>query len=205
LKILRTIKKIFTVLRNESKQRGFYYFLIIYTSNLFAILRGLLYKVVFVKNIKSSIFFLGQRSKIDIFNKKSKVWIDKFVYIRKNSTIRVDFDCQLVIGEKVAINDNCNINCVKKISIGRYTKIGQNVCIYDHDHNYKGVGTERLLTGEVIIGENVWIGSNVIILRNTVIGDNAVIAAGSIVKGNVPNNSIYFNRRNNEITKYSLV
>ncbi|UHA57884.1 hypothetical protein KDJ21_013390 [Metabacillus litoralis] len=45
------------------------------------------------------------------------------------------------------------------------------------------------------IGENVWIGSNVVILRDTHIGDNVVIAAGSVVKGNVPSNTIYLNKR----------
>ena len=53
------------------------------------------------------------------------------------------------------------------------------------------------LKGEVIIGENVWIGSNVVILRDTVIGDNSVIAAGSVVKGNVPSNTLFVNKREN--------
>lgn len=202
MKILKVIKKVFNTLYVESKQRGFYYFFIMYASNLFAALRGAFYKVFFLKNIKCSIFFLGQRSRIDIFNKKSKIIINKFAFIRKNSTIRVDFDSELTIGEKVFINDNCNINCVNKISIGSYTKIGQNVSIYDHDHNYRGKTEDRLIKGEVIIGDNVWIGSNVVILRNTKIGDNAVIAAGSVVKGNIPENTVFMNKRSNEVYQY---
>ncbi|GIM28748.1 hypothetical protein CPJCM30710_14140 [Clostridium polyendosporum] len=199
---IKKISKFIKSLYNECKQRGFYYFFMIYFSNFFAILRGMFYRLLYLKNIKASVFFLGQRSRFDVFNKKSKIIINKFAFIRKNATIRLDFDCELIIGEKVFINDNCNINCVKKISIGNYTKIGQNVCIYDHDHNYKAIGTDRLIKGEVVIGENVWIGSNVVILRNTKIGDNAVIAAGSIVKGDVPENSVFFNKRNNEILQF---
>ena len=98
------------------------------------------------------------------------------------------------------MNDNCNINCANKISIGSYTKIAPNVSINDHDHNYKGVEGGNLIKGEVIIGKNVWIGSNSVILRGTVIEDNAVVAAGSVVKGHVPKDSLFLNKREN-ITK----
>ena len=203
MKIFKILGKILKVFYNECKERGFYYSIMMNSSNCFALLRAFLYKLLYSRNIKGSIFFLGQRSRIDVFNKRSKVVIDKFVYIRKNATLRVDFDCELTIGEKTFINDNCNINCVNKVSIGSHTKIGQNVCIYDHDHNYRNESSDRLLKGEVKIGHNVWIGSNVVILRNTKIGDNAVIAAGSVVKGDVPENTLFLNKRNNEI--YSVV
>ncbi|WP_243154677.1 acyltransferase [Clostridium thermarum] len=202
MRLLRTTKKVLSILKKEIKQRGFYHFLIMYKSNLSAVLRGLLYQLLYMKNIKSRIFFIGSRSRFDIYNSKSKITIGDFVYIRKNSTLRVDFYGQLNIGDKVAINDNCNISCIHKISIGSYTKIGQNVCIYDHDHNYRKRGDDRLLTGEVVIGKNVWIGSNVVILRGSIIGDNAVIAAGSVVKGKVPGNSLYLNKRHSEIIQY---
>ena len=34
-----------------------------------------------------------------------------------------------------------------------------------------------------------------VILRGTTIGDNAVIAAGSVVKGNVPANSVFIQKK----------
>ncbi|WBW98953.1 acyltransferase [Oceanirhabdus sp. W0125-5] len=196
------LNKIIKDLYKECKERGLYYFFIMYFSNFLALFRAFFYKSIYFRNITGAAFFLGKRSRFDIFNKKSKINIDKYVYIRKNATIRVDFQCNLSIGEKVFINDNCNINCVRKISIGNLTKIGQNVCIYDHDHNYKKNGSNRLNIGEVIIGKNVWIGSNTVILRNTRIGDNAVIAAGSVVKGEIPENSVFYNKKNNEIFQY---
>ncbi|PGL75615.1 galacturonic acid acetylase, partial [Bacillus sp. AFS054943] len=109
----------------------------------------------------------------------------------------------LNIEEKVFINDNCNINCVNKVSIGKNTKIAPNVCINDHDHNYKNPEEYHLVVGEVIIGKNVWIGSNVVILRDTVIGDNVVVAAGSVVKGNVPSNTLFVNKRENVSIDYT--
>ena len=40
--------------------------------------------------------------------------------------------------------------------------------------------------GEVIIGNNVWLGSNVKVLKGVSIGDNSIISAGSVVTKSVP-------------------
>ena len=192
--------KILKVLKSESKQRGLYYSFIMNLSQLVGMMRALFYKVIYFKNINSSVFVMQSKSRIDVFSKKSKINIGKFVFIRKNTTIRIDGESTLDIGDHVFMNDNCNINCANKISIGSYTKIAPNVSINDHDHNYKGVEGGNLIKGEVIIGKNVWIGSNSVILRGTVIEDNAVVAAGSVVKGHVPKDSLFLNKREN-ITK----
>lgn len=196
------IRKISLLVQQEIKQRGLYHFLLMYLHNGAAYLRAMFFKLLFINNISGNIFFLGTHSRFDIFNKHSKISVGKYVFIRKNATIRVDYNSTLKIGDKVFINDNCNINCVDYIEIGEYTKIGQNVAIYDHDHNFKKEEKNHLIKGEVIIGKNVWIGSNVIILRNTHIGDNAVIGAGCVVKGEVPCNSVLINKQNKEVYSY---
>ncbi|MBO1512361.1 acyltransferase [Metabacillus bambusae] len=193
------LRKIVKTLISESQNRGVYYSLIMNLSQLNGITRGLFFKFLYLKNINSTIYSLQSNSKIEIFNNKSRLNIGKFVFIRKNASLRIDFNGVLSIGDNVFINDNCNINCVNKIVIGKKTKIAPNVCINDHDHNYKHTTDDHLIRGEVIIGENVWIGSNVVILRDTIIGDNAVIAAGSVVKGEVPSNTLFINKRENII------
>ncbi|MBX9136335.1 acyltransferase [Clostridium sp. K12(2020)] len=173
-----------------------------YFSNFISVLRGLRYKIFYFKNIKSSIFFIQSRSKMDIFSKNCKIIIKSFVFIRRNTTIRIDYSGKLIIGDKVFINDNCSINCIDRIEIGEYTKIGPGVSINDNDHNFRKTGNGRMLTGQVIIGKNVWIGANSVILRNTVIGDNAVIAAGSIVKGDIPANTVFVDKREKSLIQY---
>lgn len=195
--MIKVFKKIIQTIVAESHNRGLYFTILMNISHVIGALRGAFYKTIYFRNIKCSIFFLQANSKIEIFNKGSKVNIGKFVFVRKNASIRLDFDGVLDIEEKVFINDNCNINCVNRISIGRSTKIGPNVCINDHDHNYKNPADSHLVKGEVKIGKNVWIGSNVVILKDTVIGDNTVIAAGSVVKGRIPSNTLFVNKREN--------
>jgi len=195
--MIKVFKKIVQTIVAESRNRGLYFTILMNISHVIGALRGAFYKAIYFRNIKCSIFFLQANSKIEIFNKRSKVNIGKFVFVRKNASIRLDFDGVLDIEEKVFINDNCNINCVNRISIGRSTKIGPNVSINDHDHNYKNPADSHLVKGEVKIGKNVWIGSNVVILKDTVIGDNTVIAAGSVVKGHIPSNTLFVNKREN--------
>ena len=84
------MKKIINVLINECKTRGFYHTFIMYFSNFISVLRGLRYKIFYFKNIKSSIFFIQSRSKMDIFSNKCRIIIKPFVFIRRNTTIRID-------------------------------------------------------------------------------------------------------------------
>ncbi|MGN1205980.1 MAG: CatB-related O-acetyltransferase [Eubacterium sp.] len=94
------------------------------------------------------------------------------------------------------------------LQIGRYTSIGHDVrLIMDMNHDYKSVyqglipefasdvgGKEGLgqnlknlpHRGQILIGNDVWIGDNVTILGGNIIGDGAVVATGAIVTKDVP-------------------
>ena len=95
------------------------------------------------------------------------------------------------------INYNCVILDTSPVHIGSGAFIAPGVCLacaghaIDPEQRSHGIGTSAPITLE----DNVWIGANSIILRGTEIGDNSVIAAGSIVKGIVPENSIYVQKR----------
>lgn len=85
---------------------------------------------------------------------------------------------------------NCNID----YGHGYLVEIGDNarfahVTILAHDASTKnGLGYSKI--GRVKIGNDVFIGHASIILPGTTIGDNVVIGAGSVVKGNIPSNSV---------------
>ena len=54
----------------------------------------------------------------------------------------------------------------------------------------RGVNRREYKKGEIIIGNNCWIGAGAIILMNVHIGNNCVIGAGSIVTKDIPDNCI---------------
>ncbi len=80
------------------------------------------------------------------------------------------------------------------IKIGDYCRLGNNVVIVDHDHNFKSQD-EEFLIGEITIGNRVWIGANCTILKGVHIGDDSVIAAGSVINKDVPAHTICYQKR----------
>ncbi|MBE6673956.1 MAG: acyltransferase [Ruminococcaceae bacterium] len=75
------------------------------------------------------------------------------------------------------------------ISIGDDVTLANKVQILAHDD------TTRIYTGygrvaPVKIGDRVFIGANSTILMNTTIGNDVIIGAGSLVTGNIPDDSI---------------
>jgi len=97
----------------------------------------------------------------------------------------------------VSINRNTIIVSREEIFIGKGTSIGPNVCIYDHDHRYNrnGISKKDFVTSPIYIGERCWIGANVIILKGATIGDNCVVGAGTVVRGEIPDCSMVYDKR----------
>jgi GT2 family glycosyltransferase/acetyltransferase-like isoleucine patch superfamily enzyme/cytochrome c-type biogenesis protein CcmH/NrfG/glycosyltransferase involved in cell wall biosynthesis len=96
-----------------------------------------------------------------------------------------------------------------KLKIGRYCSIADNVKIYlggNHRHNWvttypfpsppmnkdwsntnnRGLPTLPTTKGDVVIGNDVWIGDDAVILSGVTVGDGAVIAARTVVTKDVP-------------------
>lgn len=101
---------------------------------------------------------------------------------------------QIVIGDNVAIGDDCHISAVASVIIGSGALLGKKITIVDNSHGRTDYETltipplsrDLFSKGCVKIGENVWIGDKVTICPNVVIGDNAIIGANSVVTKNVP-------------------
>lgn len=88
------------------------------------------------------------------------------------------------------------------LTIGKYCSISTNVTIFlgsEHRTDWistypfpyfweeaKSITGHPMTKGDVIIGNDVWIGYNAIILSGVKVGDGGVIGAGSVVAKNVP-------------------
>ena len=118
--------------------------------------------------------------------------IDSGVYLRNFCRIQVEGG-RLKIGKNTFFNNFCSINCLHKIIIGDNCLFGEGVKLYDHNHNYSGaepINRQGYSLGEIIIGNNCWIGSNVVILKNVHIGNNVVIGANCVIHKNIESDSI---------------
>lgn len=98
------------------------------------------------------------------------------------------------LGRNSHLGAFCYVNvCYGNIEIGNDVAIGPGTKIISYSNHYQRGKkiTEIRLIGDVIIGNNVFIGANCSILPNTTISNNVIIAAGSVVKGKLEENAIY--------------
>lgn len=81
------------------------------------------------------------------------------------------------------------------ITIGDNVILSAGCSIMAHDYSWSVLRKSHDVIaptggGEVIIGNNVFVGINSIILRNVIIGDNSIVGAGSVVTKSIPANSV---------------
>jgi maltose O-acetyltransferase len=94
-------------------------------------------------------------------------------YIGSYSSLQVSEGSTLEIGDNCSISHNVRIYTESNLSDGEWNVIGK-----------------RSYTGNVKIGDHVWIGANVLINPGVSIGDNSIVGANSVVTKDVETNTI---------------
>jgi acetyltransferase-like isoleucine patch superfamily enzyme len=171
----------------------------------FSYLRILFIKTIYGSRIKFNIFkkiYFGKSINVEV-KKDSFLTIGENFITRNFCNLKVTGG-RLKIGKNVFMNNGVSINCHQEIEIGDNTIFGEGIKVYDHDHRIENEMLYRdsgYVKKKVKIGKNVWIGSNVVVLKGSIIGENCVIGAGSIVRGEIEENTIYYN----EVKKKSKI
>lgn len=129
---------------------------------------------------------------------KGRIILGEKIQNRGNLHLICEGNGTLNMGSHIYCNTGVCITSLGKVQIGDYCKLGNNLVIVDHDHNFKNQDSEYLV-GEVIIGNRVWVGASCTILKGAHIGDDCVIAAGSVVRGEVPAGTVFYQKRENVI------
>ena len=152
-------------------------------------------KISDIKKFKKYYFFnsIGNRNISRLFIKQFKklkikyfsvisqnAIISKSAVIKKNNVMVDDF---VKIYPKAFIDNFVIIEAFS--AIGTYARINENTLITN--------GCK--ISSKVKIGKNCFIGVNTVVNENVVIADNVYIASGSIVRKNIPKNSIYFDNK----------
>lgn len=94
-------------------------------------------------------------------------------------------NAQLLIGERVFLNQGVVIAAKESIEIGDDSLIGDFSAIYDSNYHQLDPSHPDK-PRPVTIGKNVWLGNGVLVLPGSEIGDHTVVAARSVVKGTLP-------------------
>lgn len=100
----------------------------------------------------------------------------------------------ITIGNHCSIGEYNHITACNKITIGDGLLTGRYVIISDNSHG--GLSEEEAniqpslrdlkSKGEVVIGNNVWLGDKVAVLSGVHIGNNVIVAANAVVTKDIP-------------------
>ncbi|MBR4323917.1 MAG: acyltransferase [Bacteroidales bacterium] len=105
-------------------------------------------------------------------------------------------NASITIGNHCSIGEYNHITACNKITIGDGLLTGRYVIISDNSHG--GLSEEEAYIqpslrdlkskGEVVIGNNVWLGDKVAVLSGVHIGNNVIVAANAVVTKDIPDN-----------------
>lgn len=102
------------------------------------------------------------------------------------------------IGNNCNIGEHTHITSINKVTIGNGLLTGRYVYIGDNSHgelsweesSIPPIKRKLVSKGEVVIGNNVWIGDKSTILAGVRIGNNVIVGANSVVTKDVPDNTV---------------
>lgn len=136
---------------------------------------------------------------------QSQIELGNNVVFRDFCQLRSGTNGKLTIGNNVFFNNFCSIHSFYNIQIGNNNQFGEGVEMYDVNHRYKEqsklISEQGYSGGNIIIGDNCWIGSNVTILKGVTIGDNVVIGAGCLIHKSISSDSVVIQHQRLEIKK----
>ena len=108
--------------------------------------------------------------------------VNNYSYITKNT----------ILGNNVNFN-GVQIQGSANVIIGDNFHSGIECMMITDSHNYEGDSIpydNTVISKEIIIGDNVWLGNRVIVLPGVHIGEGAIIQAGSVVVNDIPKYAI---------------
>lgn len=170
-------------------------------------------KMKLIKTVKNQTKFVGENcvfyKDIKLFNMRNILSINNNCYIGHNCSFystptHKNVPC-FILGKKVNINNRCRfVLGDEDIRIGDNTLIGPGTSFYGFNHSLAQDGSFNgpLISKEIVIGQNCWIGCNVVIVAGVHIGNGCVIGAGSIVTKNFPDSVMIAGNPAKIIKKY---
>jgi len=149
--------------------------------------------------------YFGSGFLIKIEYEKALLKIGDNTCFKEYCAITIVDNGKIEIGKNVFFNSGCSVSCLDNVYIGDNSIFGQDVKIYDHNHNYRDKGKrivdQGYTTGATVIEENCWIGANVVILKGVTIGHHSVIGANCIIHTTVEPYSLVISDSKNQIVK----
>lgn len=102
-------------------------------------------------------------------------------------------ECWAVVGDDFFIGAHCYLNGYYGLEIGDRVTIAHGAMIFSDSGPNTSPELQKIypiVSGRVVIGNDVWVGAQAIIMPGVQIGERVVIGAHSMVHENVPSGSV---------------
>ena len=101
------------------------------------------------------------------------------------------FHPEIILRRGCFLNNRTEISAVGRIEIGANTMFGPGCFVTDHAHGYEDATRSPrhqpiAAGGELVIGEDGWLGANVCVAGPVRLGRHCIVGANSVVTGDLP-------------------
>jgi acetyltransferase-like isoleucine patch superfamily enzyme len=139
--------------------------------------------------------FIGDRVVIYQDKDGGPVEVGERVHIYGETFIQTGTEGSLKIGFNSHIHPRCQISAYKSsVYIGNEVQIAPNCAFYPYNHTIepgKLIQAQPLHSkGDIIVGDDAWLGFGVIVLDGVRIGKGSVVGAGSVVTDDIVDRGI---------------
>ncbi len=116
-------------------------------------------------------------------------------YVRIQATgVMTKIGTGLEMGPDCGIGAFSFIGCGGGVKLGRNVIMGQYVSFHSENHNYddlsRPIRAQGVTRAGIEIGDDCWIGAKSTFIDGAKVGSGVVVAAGSVVRGEVPDNVV---------------
>lgn len=120
---------------------------------------------------------------VQVFAHEGRVNIGEWFYLGPRSTVWSSSPGGVTIGKRVLVSFDVHIHDTNSHPMEAEARFAQTRAILTTGHPKVDPG---ITASPVVIGDDVWIGAGAMIMRGVTIGDRAIIGARSIVREDVP-------------------
>jgi acetyltransferase-like isoleucine patch superfamily enzyme len=139
--------------------------------------------------------FIGDGVIIYQDHQGDSVFLSEKVHLHRSTILQTGMGGKITIGADTHLQPRCQISAYKgSVRIGKRGEIAPSCAFYPYDHSFwpdVSIRKQPLKSkGDIILGDDVWLGFGVIVLDGVNIGNGAIVGAGSVVTNNIPDDSI---------------
>tara|TARA_A100001015_G_C14974971_1_gene706841 strand:- start:749 stop:1180 length:432 start_codon:yes stop_codon:yes gene_type:complete len=106
-----------------------------------------------------------------------------------HSTAKIEIPWHLIMMHRACLGDRANAYSLAKIEVHEGATVAQEAYLCTGTHDFKSP-TLQLVTEEIIVEKNAFIGARAVILPGVKISENSVVGAMSVVTKDVGNQQI---------------